>query len=549
MALDQFALRDPRSLRGWGRPLTGLPAVPIIWGEVVLCGILAAHEHFAPPWLVLFLVSVLAAASFEYAHRRDVKHLPAPTRQPWVPSPRLAIWAVLLTAGVVVMGLRTVTGAMAVVLGAVYAAYFIRHFGFAIAALRGVPAEVLAAREERFSAQHIGIRRSPCVEDLAPVDNDQTGPDSWYEPRVAILVPAKNEEAVITSVVPSILAFDYPSDLLSVVVIDDGSTDRTGELLDAMAAEDRRLRVIHRPASSRPGKSAALNDALELLVDEEVVVVYDADHRPAEDAVRRLVRHFSDPTVAAVQGRCIVLNAHQTPLSRLVAADYMAGYLVNEYGRANLHGLPAYGGANCAIRLSALREVGGYNVESVTEDTDVTLQLLLAGYRVIYDLAAVDAEEGAVTLAQYWNQRYRWATGHQQVWHDYHWAVWRTKCLSWREKAETTMFLYAFHLPVLCFASLAIFAIWVFGHIAPPFDPLGFYLFWLLLFLGPLLELGSGLLLARAPAHESKILAMFLPIFLLGVVLCTKAWVDALFGRSYRWVKTARSNELLEARS
>ncbi len=546
MAENQPNLRDPRSLRGWGRPLTGLPAVPVAWGGVALCGILAAHEHFAWPWLLLMLVSALAAASFEYAHRVDTRHLPAPAWQPWVPSPRLAVWAVILAAGVVIAGLHVMTDAMAVVLGAVYTAYFIRHFGFAIAALRAVPTEVLEAREERSRTPQVWVHSSPASGDLKPVDEGTLEADSWYEPRVAILVPAKNEEAVITRVVPSLLALDYPSDRLSVVVVDDGSTDRTAELLDAMAAEDQRLRVIHRSADSRRGKSAALNDALELLVDEEIVVVYDADHRPAEDAVRRLVRHFSDPTVAAAQGRCLVLNAHHTPLSRLVAADYMAGYLVNEYGRAHLHGLPAYGGANCAVRLSALREVGGYNVDSVTEDTDVTLQLLLLGYRVVYDLSAVDAEEGAVTLPQYWKQRYRWATGHQKVWHDYHWAVWKTKYLSWREKIETTMFLYAFHLPVLCFASLVIFGIWVFGHIAPPFDPLGFYLFWLLLFLGPLLELGSGLLLARAPASESKILALFLPIFLLGVVLCTKAWVDALFGRSYQWVKTSRADELLK---
>ena len=74
-----------------------------------------------------------------------------------------------------------------------------------------------------------------------------------------------------------------------------------------------------------------------------------------------------------MQGRCVVRNSVQSRLARSIAIDYFSGYLVNEYGRQALFELPAYGGANCAVRVSTLRRLGGWNTESVTEDTDLTL--------------------------------------------------------------------------------------------------------------------------------------------------------------------------------
>ena len=127
-----------------------------------------------------------------------------------------------------------------------------------------------------------------------------------------------------------------------------------------------------------------------------------------------------------MQGRCIVRNSVQSKLARSIAIDYFSGYLVNEYGRQALFELPAYGGANCAVRATTLRRLGGWNTESVTEDTDLTLRVVMLGDRVRYDITAVDTEEGATTLRRFISQRYRWARGHQQVWRDYRGYVLRT---------------------------------------------------------------------------------------------------------------------------
>ena len=92
----------------------------------------------------------------------------------------------------------------------------------------------------------------------------------------------------------------------------------------------------------------------------DVIVVFDADHKPRADVLRRLVRHFADPRTAAVQGRCIVRNSNESKLAQTIAVDYYCGYLVNEYGRQSLYDLPAYEGANsrCGPARSARSAAG-----------------------------------------------------------------------------------------------------------------------------------------------------------------------------------------------
>jgi 1,2-diacylglycerol 3-beta-glucosyltransferase len=409
---------------------------------------------------------------------------------------------------------RTVT-LVAVLITVIYLSFFARHLLFAMSALETARADMAA----------------PVIE-----------PPGW--PAVSVLVSCHNEEAVLGRLTAALGQLDYPAGLLQVIIVDDGSTDRTGELLDAWAATGAG-RCIRRPAGSPGGKSGALNAALEF-VTGEIVVVFDADHRPRADVLRRLVRHFADPTVAAAQGRCVISNGGDSPLAHLVEIDYTAGYLVNEYGRQAVFGLPAYGGANCAVRTSALRKLGGWYPLTVTEDTDLTLRLLLGGYRVRYDITAVDEEEGVVTLGAYWRQRYRWSRGHQQVWRDFSRKTWESPHLSLVQKIETTMFLFAFHLPVVSAFSLVIFGLW-FGGIQPPLDPLSLYVFSMMMLIGPMLELATGLLLSNAPGKEARSLVLFLPLYFVSIALGTKAWIDGICGRDYRWVKTARADDPAQA--
>ena len=233
-------------------------------------------------------------------------------------------------------------------------------------------------------------------------------------------------------------------------------------------------------------------------------------------------------------------NSVQSTLARSIAIDYFSGYLVNEYGRQALFGLPAYGGANCAIRASTLRQLGGWNPKSVTEDTYITMRLMLHGQKIRYDITAVDTEEGATTLGRFVKQRYRWARGHQQVWRDYRRGVWLSSTLTLAEKIETTLFLLVYHVPVLCALTLGLTALRIFG-IGPHVSIFELLPLAALLFAGPFCELAVGLLVGRAPRRAAWSVAWMTPLFVVFMLVCAKAWADGILGRPYTWVKTRRS--------
>lgn len=429
---------------------------------------------------------------------------------------RGAPWTLLLLGGLAVVAAASLGVNRAVLLASiavntVFLVYFFRHVGFAVAAVRW------AGR------------------DLYDVPEVDTG----YQPMVSVLVACRNEELVVRSLVAGLLSLRYPRARHEIILVDDASTDRTGPLLDALTAGQPHVRVLHRSPEAGGGKSGALNSGLEA-ARGEVVVVFDADHVPRRDVLNRLVRHFRDPRVGAVQGRCVIRNSVQSTLARSISIDYFSGYLVNEYGRQALFELPAYGGANCAVRTSTLRRLGGWNVHSVTEDTDITVRILLAGERIRYDITAVDTEEGATTIGRFARQRYRWARGHQQVWRDYRSAVWSAPGLSIVDKLETSLFLLVYHVPVACAASLLLTILRIAG-VGPAVTVLELLPLASLLFAGPFCELAVGLLVGRAPRRAAWSVAWMTPLFVIFMMVCTRAWVDGLLGRPYQWVKTARS--------
>jgi 1,2-diacylglycerol 3-beta-glucosyltransferase len=429
-----------------------------------------------------------------------------------------APWTLLFLLGIgmlAVGGLGMYTASLAVVifLTVLFLIFLFRHMAFAITSLGTAPNDM----------------------------RSKSGFDFGYYPFVSVMVPCRNEELVIEGLIDTLLLLDYPDDRHELIIIDDGSDDSTGAIVDELAKRHPVLRCIHRAPDAGGGQSGALNAALET-ARGDVIVVFDADHKPRAEVLRRLVRHFADPNVGAVQGRCIVRNSNETRLARSIAVDYYCGYLVNEYGRQSLFELPAYGGSNCAVRASWIRAFGGWNENTVTEDTDLTLRLIMVGRFVRFDVTAIDTEESVPTFRRFWRQRYRWARGHQQAWREYRSTIWGAPNLNLARKIESTMFLLVYHVPVFCMLGLVLVGLraggvltWGNGMDLTPIATL--------LFLGPLLELATGLLVSRAPRQSAAGILLFLPAFVIFTVVCTKSWFDGILGRPYTWVKTPRTGQ------
>ncbi len=234
-------------------------------------------------------------------------------------------------------------------------------------------------------------------------------------PGVSLIVPAHDEEKVIERSLRRYLGVDYPRDRLQVVLIDDGSTDRTGEIADQVAASDDRLTVLHvPPEEGGHGKATVLNRALPLC-RHQLIGVYDADNRPRPDALRRLVADYAQNGHDAAVGRIIKVNRKKTLLNRLSSLDFSAFQWTFQAGRAFLFDVVLLPGTNYVIHADLVRELGGWDPNSLTEDLELSVRLYCSGHRVSFVPTAVSEEEDPERVRIWIRQRTRWLIGNYYV--------------------------------------------------------------------------------------------------------------------------------------
>jgi peptidoglycan-N-acetylglucosamine deacetylase len=235
-----------------------------------------------------------------------------------------------------------------------------------------------------------------------------------YKPAVAVLVPAYNEEKVIERTVRAVLASDYPN--MRVIVIDDGSSDRTLEVAHAAFVKEQasgRVLILTKPNS---GKAEALNFGLDHLGDEEFFVGIDADTVIAPNAISRLVPRFLNPKVAAVAGNAKVGNRVNL-WTRWQALEYITSQNFERRALNVLGAVSVVPGAIGGWRTSAVREAGGYHTDTVAEDADLTMALLQNGHRVEYEDLALAYTEAPINANGLMRQRFLWSFGIlQSVW-------------------------------------------------------------------------------------------------------------------------------------
>ncbi len=236
-------------------------------------------------------------------------------------------------------------------------------------------------------------------------------PAGKYEPRVAVLIPAYNEEMVIARTIKSVLNSDYAN--LRVLVIDDGSTDNTFDVArESYPAEiaSGKLKVLSKPNA---GKAEALNFGLQD-IDEDIYVGIDADTVIAQDAVRRLVAHFADPRVGAVAGNAKVGNRVNL-WTRWQALEYITSQNFERRALDLFNVVTVVPGAIGAWRTEAVRKGGNYPVNTVAEDADLTMSLIEQLYKVIYEDRALAFTEAPVNVRGLMRQRFRWSFGTLQA--------------------------------------------------------------------------------------------------------------------------------------
>jgi cellulose synthase/poly-beta-1,6-N-acetylglucosamine synthase-like glycosyltransferase len=361
-------------------------------------------------------------------------------------------------------------------------------------------------------------------------------------PSVSIIIPARNEEKVIGKLLKRIGLFDYPSQKLEILVINDGSEDRTGEIVERQARMDPRIILINTsPEESGKGKGAVLNRGLKE-VSHDVIAVYDADNLPEKDSLNKLCQALLvDKKIAAVTGKYRAYNKNTNLLTKFINIESIAFQWIIQAGRWLFLKISFISGTNFVIWKSVLEEIGGWEPSALTEDTDLTFRIYQSGYYVKFQPDSVSWEQEPQKLKTWIRQRVRWARGNSYIISKYTKRIFIEKPTATTLELLNLFFLYYFFIFAILFSDiLFVLSLFKVVHIRV----LGPYLkLWILAFLLFVFELLIALSFEKEDSLKSGI------VILLAYFTYTKLWVFVVLKgmfqeffqkREHIWVKTER---------
>src|SRR5436190_7734171 len=229
-------------------------------------------------------------------------------------------------------------------------------------------------------------------------------------PPVSILLPCHNEEAEAEETLRVLAEIDYPD--FEIIAINDGSTDRTAEILDSLVPRIPQLRVVH--LAQNQGKSTALN-AGALLARNEIIVGTDGDAMLEPHSLTWFVRRLqSDAKLGGVTGNPRIRN-RATVLGRLQVGEFSSIIGLIKRAQTVYDSIFTVSGVMCAFRKRALQDSGWWSRETLTDDVDVSWRVQLAGYRLVYEPKAICWILMPATIKGLWRQRLRWSIGGTQA--------------------------------------------------------------------------------------------------------------------------------------
>ena len=375
-----------------------------------------------------------------------------------------------------------------------------------------------------FAIRHARRRRSRTWSWGPPV----TGP-------VSVLVPAFNESTTIGAAVRSLALSAHPG--LEVVVVDDASTDGTADVVAALGLGN--VRVVRVPAG---GKATALNTGAAL-ARHDLLVMVDADTVVDTDSIHRLVQPFADPTVGAVAGNVKVGNRRGL-LGRWQHIEYVIGFNLDRRLYDTFGCIPTIPGALGAFRRQAVTDAGGLSLDTIAEDTDLTMAVHRAGWRVVYQETALANTEAPATLSQLWKQRYRWSYGILQAMWKHRRAVFdHGPSGRFGRRGLPFITLFSVVLPLLAplLDILAIYGVFF-------LDRWETLIGWLAVLVVQIITAILAFRLDREPLGPLWTLPLQQVVYrqIMYLVLLRSA-ITALTGRRLRWQKLRRSGEVVAA--
>ena len=367
-------------------------------------------------------------------------------------------------------------------------------------------------------------------------------------PFVSILIPAHNEEKVIEKTMLAMLKLDYPAEKLEVIVINDNSSDKTGEVLHRIQRDypGRDIKVITTDKETGgKGKSNALNIGYRASKGE-YLAIYDADNTPEKLALIYLVNTIeSNSKYGAVIGKFRTRNKNRNLLTRFINIETISFQWMSQGGRWRLFGLCTLPGTNFIIRRDVVDTVGGWDTHAIAEDTELSIRIYKLGYKICFAPEAVTWEQEPETFGVWTKQRIRWVKGNIYVVAKY--------ILKPRETLFQSIIvdiLYFFSVYFLFLTSVLlsdiVFLLGLFNIAQISLQ--GNYIFiWFLAYALFILEVSIALTMEKGEATTENILIvafMYFTYCQLWIYVCFKGIVsylrDIITRRENKWYKTER---------
>jgi cellulose synthase/poly-beta-1,6-N-acetylglucosamine synthase-like glycosyltransferase len=373
-----------------------------------------------------------------------------------------------------------------------------------------------------------------------------SAPQKRFErlPRVTVQLPLYNERYVVERLLEAVTQLDYPRELLEIQVLDD-SVDETRLVASRLVSEYAHAGcpISYHHRGNRQGfKAGALAEGLKE-ARGEFIAIFDADFVPPPAVLRQMIHYFTDPQVAVVQGRWTWINRHYSNLTE-VEAILLDGHFVIEHGARHFSGrFFNFNGTAGMWRRSAIEDAGGWQQDTLTEDTDLSYRAQLRGWKFIYDPKIECPSELPVEINAFKSQQARWAKGLIQVARKMLPVIWRSEQPLFI-KLEAT-----FHLT----ANIAYPLMLVFSLILLPALIVRFYQGWfqmlyldLPLFLAATCSVSTFYMVGQRglyPRDWWRCLK-YVPFLMatgIGLALTNaKAVVEALLGKQTEFVRTAK---------
>ena len=353
-------------------------------------------------------------------------------------------------------------------------------------------------------------------------------------PSFSIVVAAKNEEKVIGRLLSALSKLDYPEDKKEVVIVEDGSTDRTLDICNRFAQETRiRIRILHKPFSN--GKPSALNYGI-MHAEGDIIGVFDADNVPANDALLNVCRYFEDDNVGAVQGRTLSINSGENMLTEFISYEETVWCEAYLRGKDSLNLFVHMKGSCQFIRHSVLDRLKGFDEQALSEDMELSARLAENDYKIRYASDVRSWQESPSGLKQLLKQRTRWFRGTMEV--AFRYGQLMAKPTRMSLDAEATLFG-----PFVLIASLAsYFAAFYMAFVSSPLDFLVQFVMQFTTVIATLMLFACGLALIYASRPRKAKDVLWLPFvyfyWSLQAFIALYAVLLILLRRPRKWART-----------